>query len=282
MRSFTQRIGQSVELDAVETAARLHYRFESGLPKPCVHPLVSDAGVCLSGFQMSDHVWHRGLWFTIKFINGENFWEEHPPFGVQVSAAEPRVGIDADESITIDHDLSWVGAPGVVMGERRRLRVGRWSPSVRTIEWTSRLQAASDLILDRTPFTTWGGYGGLSFRGSRELHEARFHLPDAAPCEAVSGQPVPWFMMTAKADGSTDRRVSMGVACHPGNARSPQPVYAKSGAMVFWNYAFLFNEPMPVKADEVLTLRYLVALCDGTLDRDEFAAIVERFSTSGH
>ena len=50
----------------------------ANLPKPCFHPLHTAAGRQIAGFQMSDHTWHRGLWFTIKFINKTNFWEEQP------------------------------------------------------------------------------------------------------------------------------------------------------------------------------------------------------------
>ena len=47
-----------------------------GKPKPFFHPLSTPAGHCLSIFEPHDHPWHRGLWFTIKLINGENFSPE--------------------------------------------------------------------------------------------------------------------------------------------------------------------------------------------------------------
>ncbi len=46
--------------------------------KPYIHPLRTVAGVPLTAFQPSDHVWHRGLWFSWKYINGVNYWEEAP------------------------------------------------------------------------------------------------------------------------------------------------------------------------------------------------------------
>jgi hypothetical protein len=50
--------------------------------KPYVHPLATPAGRVLTRVEPDDHPWHRGLWFTIKYVNGENFWEEDPPYGV--------------------------------------------------------------------------------------------------------------------------------------------------------------------------------------------------------
>ncbi len=286
MHQFTQQIGRSIELIDTHTAARLCYRYAAGLPKPCIHPLVTDGGVCLSGFQMSDHVWHRGLWFAIKFINGENFWEEHAPFGVQSSEAEPLASVETNGQIKFDHDIAWTGTRGVVLREHRQLRFGRTDAPThnaggftRTMEWTTRLQAVTDVVLDRTPFTTWGGYGGLSFRGSRELHEVKFHLPGASPCESVAGQRAPWFIMTGRADGSLERTVSMGVVCHPDNPRAPQPIYAKAGAMTFWNYAILFHEPMTLRQGQMLDLRYLIALRDGAFDDGELDAVARNFTT---
>ena len=50
-------------------------------PRPYVHPLTTPAGSVLSVEAPADHPWHHALWFTIKFVNGENFWEEYGEFG---------------------------------------------------------------------------------------------------------------------------------------------------------------------------------------------------------
>jgi hypothetical protein len=277
MNQITHRLGKSVELNDEGNNARLTYRYEAGLPKPCLHPLNTDGGVCLTGFQMSDHVWHRGLWFTIKFINGENYWEEHAPFGAQYSDAEPCVVVDRDGTVSLTHEIAWACQQGSALQETRQLRIGRSDAPMRAIEWSTKLTAAKDLVLDRTPFTTWGGYGGLSFRASRELHEAKFQLPDREPSESVSGLATPWFTMNARADGGSNRRVSMGVASHPSNPRSPQPLYAKAGAMTFWNFAFLFHEPMSLREGQTLDFRYLIVVRDGAFDAGQFEAVVQAF-----
>ena len=45
------------------------------------------------------------------------------------------------------------------------------------IDWATTLTPDIDVTLDRTPYTTWGGYGGLSFRGTRNWLVRRFLLP---------------------------------------------------------------------------------------------------------
>ena len=45
--------------------------------RPNVHPLKTPSGITLTRDAPEDHPWHHGLWFTIKFVNEENFWEEY-------------------------------------------------------------------------------------------------------------------------------------------------------------------------------------------------------------
>ncbi|HEX9441848.1 MAG TPA: DUF6807 family protein, partial [Roseiflexaceae bacterium] len=70
---LTHVIGQSIALTE-QSADRVVWKYiYAGKPKPYFHPVCTPAGHCLTLFEPHDHVWHRGLWFTIKFINGENF-----------------------------------------------------------------------------------------------------------------------------------------------------------------------------------------------------------------
>src|SRR5687767_2339106 len=111
-------VGTSIECaESGDSGPRWTYVY-GGKPKPFFHPLRTPSGVTLSNFEPHDHVWHRGLWFTIKFVNGENFWEEHPPFGTQ-HHAPPTLSPDGD-GIAMACSAEWRrpgGAP--VFGERR-------------------------------------------------------------------------------------------------------------------------------------------------------------------
>ncbi len=87
-------LGRSVELaDPANESPRWRYVY-AGKPKPYFHPLCTPAGHVLTSFEPHDHVWHRGLWFTIKFVNGENFWEENAPFGTQQTVSLSSVTQD--------------------------------------------------------------------------------------------------------------------------------------------------------------------------------------------
>ncbi len=58
-------------------SARFTYNSE-GEARPHVHPLRTPSGFTLTRNAPEDHPWHHALWFTIKFVNEENFWEERP------------------------------------------------------------------------------------------------------------------------------------------------------------------------------------------------------------
>lgn len=240
----------------------------AGLPKATLHPWSTARGTMVSGFEMSDHVWHRGLWFTIKFINGDNYWEENEPYGTQVHPAEPVLSTTAEGHSRMTANVEYRSPAGVITAdETRRLT---WSAGesltghpTTQLDWSSTLTARQDLVLDRTPYTTWGGYGGLSFRASRELHDGELILADGLKQNLVTGQASPWLALRAKVDGGLRWGVLMAVFDHPSNARTPSPWYGRSiNGFTFWNAAFLFHAPLPLAAGESLGFNYRLLLTD--------------------
>lgn len=264
--------------DRVDVGACATYRFGAAMPKPCVHPLSTPRGHVLSGFEMPDHVWHRGLWFTFKFVNGTNFWEEHAPFGVQVSRGQPVGELLAANTLCLTHRLKWTSqATGHVIDETRWLTFRGDG----IIDWATRLRAMNDVVLDRTPYTTWGGYGGLAFRAARELHDVNFLLSSGDTATALAGPTHPWAVMQARVGGA-EQHVSVGMIDHPANPRAPSPWYCKSGnGFNYMNPALLFHEPMALKEGDALRLRYRIMYRDGSWGVDEFAAAARQITLVG-
>ena len=280
--SFRQTFDGRIDLQAADGSPIATYRFDPELPKPCFHPLVTAAGRQIAGFQMSDHFWHRGLWFTIKFINKTNFWEEKPPFGIQQTLAQPQCQFASPQAVRIKHALRWTSqATGPVIDESRDLIFTAHSDGTRAIDFSSSLMPLQDLELDRTPYTTWGGYSGLTFRASREVHGTSFLLPDGQTANAILGQPHPWALLRGLVDGQPDAKISLGIIDHPANPRSPSPWYGKAGQSYdFFNAAFLFHEPMTVSSGQLLHFRYRVLYRDGWWEVPEFTALAQSFVSS--
>jgi hypothetical protein len=268
---LTHDLGRSLELaDTTTGSVRWRYVY-GGKPKPFFHPLCTPAGHLLSSFEPSDHLWHRGLWFTIKFVNGENFWEERPPFGTQRTTTPPATSHAANGAITIASQQTWHRPydAGVVIDEQRTIVHRELDAGSYALDFATTLTPRADVLLDRTPFTTWGGYGGLVFRAHRGWQKGRLLFADGT----VSERPTPvhgkWVDLSGLLDGGD--QVSGGVAIfdHPRNVRHPTPWYGGTqGTNYYVNAAFLFNEPLSVRAGEPLALRYRVIVHDGSWERD--------------
>lgn len=262
--------------------------------KPAIHPLRAPSGAVLTTMTPADHPWHRGLWLTIKDVNGENFWEERPPYGVLRHTGSPSVeGPDERGRVTVAGTVRWTrpDRETTAVEEDRRLTHVPLGDDAYAIDVDITLIPAVDTIFDRTEFTTWGGYGGLALRGRPDWHDTRLLLggadgraggpggSDGDGQARVIGEPAPWCDLSGQVgdEGVASEQIA-GIAWldHPGNVRHPTPWYGSTRAATygdegwsnFLNAAFLFHEPLSVGAGEPLRLRYRVIVHDGMWDAD--------------
>ena len=140
------------------------------------HPLALPGTGALTRNAPKDHVWHHGLWFSWKYINGINYWEHEKggtrPAG-RTSLEMERIEARPDHSALMRMKLVYGhGTQTPVLAEERSIEVT--SPAADgsyTIDWEGRFTAlAETVVLDRTPppnepgGVAWGGYAGLSLR----------------------------------------------------------------------------------------------------------------------
>jgi hypothetical protein len=244
-----------------------------GKPKPYFHPICTPSGHVLTLFEPHDHVWHRGLWFTIKFVNGENFWEEHEPYGTQQTSELPHVEIMDDGSIGVSTMLEWIrpNSSEAVLLEDRAFSWIPVSEDAYALEFDTVLTATQPVTLDRTPFTTWGGYGGLTFRGNRNWQQTRLLFADGGTSDRPTPYRSEWCDLSGKLDGGKDLSGGIAIFDYPENPNHPVPWYGSTGAGHYFNAAFLFEEPMELDEDDELYFHYRVLVHDGVWDHDRLA-----------
>ncbi|HEU4324290.1 MAG TPA: PmoA family protein [Roseiflexaceae bacterium] len=276
---LTHALGHSVALSAPGAERPLWTYVYSGKPKPFFHPVCTPAGHCLTLFEPHDHFWHRGLWFTIKFINGENFWEEYGDFGSQRTLLPPAIAHGPDGRITLESLLDWVrpGREEAVFRERRQIAFQPLGGDAYALDFATALLAQADLALDRTPFTTWGGYGGLTFRGSRNWQETKLLFSDGSTSDRPIGKPALWCDLAGKLDGGQGQAGGVAIFDHPDNLRHPSPWYGSTGPGHYFNAAFLFHEPLGLAAGEELRFRYRVLVHDGVWDVERLQAAYDSY-----
>jgi hypothetical protein len=257
----------------------------SARKRPFVHPVATPSGKVLTRNAPDDHPWHHGLWFTIKFVNEENFWEEYDAYGVLRHEAEPLITSGTPGSYDLQGELTWIrpDRETVVIDEDRTWSHVPLDGTAYAIDFDTTITPRVDVLLDRTPFTTWGGYGGLALRGRGDWTDTRLLLSDGEDRERALGEPSPWCDLSGTVEGG---QAGVAFLSHPQNSRHPEPWYASTRAATygdegwsnFMNAAFLWDEPLAVAAGEVLRFRYRVVVHDGTWDAAQVQAAWDSYA----
>ena len=95
-------------------------------------------------------------------------------------------GSPTDGRVTVRGELRWIrpDQQTVAIEERRTLTEVR-STTPRTPSTHDRAHPHGGSVLDRTPFTTWGGYGGLA-SAARRLDDTRLLLADGRDVQSCT------------------------------------------------------------------------------------------------
>lgn len=261
-----------------------------GVPRPFVHPVTTPAGHVVSLDAPDDHWWHHALWFTIKFVNGENFWEEYDEFGLLVQPDAPSVTVDAEGDVRAECRIEWQRPGGTAVAVHETcVMVHRDLGDARALDWDVVLRPTVSSTFDRTPFTTWGGYGGLTFRGRPDWHDTVLRLPDGEARERVLGERGEWLALDGPlGDDGGGAPVGLVVLDHPANPGHPIAWYASTRADTygdagwsnFLNAAVLWDGPIEVAAGDALRLRHRVIVHDGLWPQERLAGEWDRWIAS--
>lgn len=256
-----------------EVAWQLNFDAKAG--KPFFHPLTVAGGPSLTNFKPEDHPWHYGLWFSWKYLNGANYWEESRATGRaegRTSWAAPAIETHHDGSATVRFELTYTHPSGRVdLTETRELRIS--APAADgsyTIDWSAHFTAGPEgALLDRTPMPgepdgrVNGGYAGLSAR----LAPASMTIvsPEGPVTNFVDERARPSVPAVACnfAEGATPLG-GLAILSDPANAAENAPWYLINGAqMHFACAAVLAPKPLKFAPGAQWDLRYRIAVRPG-------------------
>lgn len=244
-------------------------------PKSYFHPLATLDGEVLTAYRPADHVWHRGLWWSWKFINGLNYWEEDKATGRSQGINElVSASVTTNADFSASAELAFRYHPPdkpALLTEVRRLRVS--APDAKgcyRIDWDAEFTAGDKAVkLDRTPppaegGPAWGGYAGLSMRFPPGFKDGVFLTSGGEVAASASGQPAQWVDFSGPKGG-------IAIFDVPGNLRHPQPYYL-SQQLPFFQPALLFDKPLDLAPGQKIALRYRVLIHPGGVGRDVLQA----------
>jgi hypothetical protein len=257
------------------------FNYGADEPKPYFHPVALPDGPVVTWNRPPDHVWHHGLWFCWKFINGVNYWEPDRSTGKpagRTTWSGVQITTTPDGTARIQLDLDYRPADGPsVMTERRVVEVSApTEDGSYFFDWVCRFTAGpQDVELNRTPLPTepggqaWGGYAGLSVRLAAELTDRA--------ADSAAG-PVP-FNDQSRYRGRAlaldyhglinGRTVGVAICDHPQNLHHPTPWYViRSDTMSYFSPAVICYGPHTLPDGQEMTLRYRVWVHPGRWNAD--------------
>ena len=265
------------------------FNFGTNETKPCFHPVALPGGPVLTWYRPPDHPWHRALWFSWKFINGVNYWEENPKTGLAAGRTEwnpPARELRPNFSARLVLDLTYRPENAQpVMTEHRAIECA--PPDERGFivqDWTLTFTAlGSDVFLDRTPLPNepggqvYGGYAGLSVRLVQEMGDVRLTAREG-PIAFTAGRYRGQASALDYAGTIDGRAAGVAILDHPENLNAPSPWYAiNDNAMRYFSPAVICYQPHTLKAGRSLTLRYRVIAHPGRWDAAKLQSESKRY-----
>jgi hypothetical protein len=218
--------------------------------------------------------WHRGLWWSWKYIDGLNVWDDERHGNS--FATNSQVERHDDGSAVIAMEVVYgpnVGPP--LVNEKRTVSVGAPDTNgMYLVEWEGVFTpaGAKDVF-----FKKWG-YGGFAMRcaASRTKSKNRWQFFDhegrLQGQKSLQGHTARWLATTGTITTAGDqktREATVAIFDHPSNPRHPVQWFILED---FFCLPFTGAEEYTLKAGTSLTLRYGVLIVPVKLE----AAAVER------
>lgn len=280
---------RSLEL-ADENGPLVRFVLDAGPRDPHFAILATPDGRNTVWVAPADHVWHYGLWFSWKMINGVNFWETNPKTGHQQGRNQV---VDAAIATTPDAKTATVRyrersfpdpeGPAVLEDAVEILITRPGNGTGPMIEWRVTTTALAEVTLDRTPLPgepggrDWGGYGGFSWRGAKDFRELRFLTSEGLRDQAAHRSHARWVNATGELGGAP---AGLLILDHPANPRHPASWYlTQVPKLPFWfaNPALLQPAALKLAKGESIHHRYRVIVHDGTWTTDRCEAEARDF-----
>ncbi|MGN8027456.1 PmoA family protein [Microbacterium sp. 22242] len=249
-------------------------------PKPYLDPLRTRAGRVVSLFRPWDHVWHKGIAWSLPVVGEENFWGgptyvhgapghgyvQRPNNGTQAVVGGVRTSV-RDGVAEIGHAVRWTTESGAHLFDESRTITARildersWA-----LTFETGMTNVSDAPIAIGSPTTRGrenaGYGGLFWRGPRSFTGGTLVTATGSGSGSdVRGQRHEWMGFAGRHDviDAVSLLVMVDAAENP---HHPPQWFARSEEFAALNPAPFFSEELTIAPGETAVFRYGVGIAD--------------------
>lgn len=259
----------------------LRYRYAGVPKKPYVAEMTSPGGVNILLDAPPDHLHHHGLMFAWG-VDGVTYWAETDDSGVQVHKAWEDLRVDSGrgpERAVLHERLLWQTPDGrTALEEQRKLTVlasGKGRP--RVLVWQADFTAGKGATAART--IAGSKYYGLGMRFIRAMDADGLHFNAAGGVKlaGTNGKRAAWTAYSAPV--GPQGKVTVAMLSDPANPRHPCEWFTMGEKDAF---AYLSGtlgvgtEPLKLEPDGKLSVRFVVAVFEGTADKERVDAVYRR------
>jgi len=290
-QEMSLKLGITHELDRSLTVRNSRetlftYRYGEVDLYPYCHPVNLPGEHPVTMINPGDHPWHYGIYFSWKYINGLNAWDQegsgHPwatTRNVSMTVEDPE-----ENRARFTNTIEWITPEGepLIRDERRVTFTQRATDRCRTLDWELVFTPLVDVHLDR--HVEWGGYAGMTVRFVRTVEPELLNTQGEKTWPESHRYRAPWTDYTWWLDGIPDKHNfqhwgGLALMDHPSNIRHPTPWLTwTEHYMQGLNASILRDEPLDLKRGETLRLAYRHFIHSGKLDSDQIAEEYRRFS----
>lgn len=255
-------------------------------PRPYFYPLRTPDGGNVTVYRPHDHLWHKGVAWSLPHFGPDNFWGgpsyrrdkdyQWLPNNGRMDHLEILECAVSNGSFTFAHRLHWVTQGGdLVVGETRKFSVvpgeGAW-----TLIFDTSMDNVSGRDINIGSPTTEGrenaGYGGLFWRGPRSFTGGTIVGPGGATGEALRGTRAAWLAFIGQHD-ETEAVSTVLMVDDSGNAQHPPQWFARSEPFACMGPAPFFSEEVNFAAGATMRNRYAVVIADGGSEAERLAEL---------
>ncbi len=258
-------------------------------PRPYLHPVRTLGGEMVSLYRPHDHVWHKGIAWSLCEVGGLNFWG-----GPSFRRDRGYVQLDNngqmrhdrftdvsvhDDVLAINERLTWITPHGEAWITETRKMTATVMPgeSAWRLGFASTMRNVSGRAIPLGSPTTQGrenaGYSGLFWRGPRSFSAGTAMTEKGAGGDELMGIRSPWLAYTGRHDGS-GRHSTLLFADNARNFCYPTEWFVRTSIYACVCPAPFFSAEYLLQPGDELTLDYDVIVADGALDEASCASIV--------